>query len=243
MLKKDIAEKLKFMHLEGMLESWDENMEIAKEGKQSFESWFISMINNEYERKQGVSLERRIARAKIKEILVMATFPFGQQPKLDKRKILAAYDSFDYIDKHRNMVWVGPTGSGKTGLATAFLIQALEKGYTGKFVDFNQLIRDLYKSTADHSEDKILKPLIACDCLVIDELGYINVEANQVGQFFEILHKRHKRSPTLITTNLGFEEWGKFLKNDHLTAALIDRLTSNCEVFNLAGCKSIRPTK
>ena len=243
MLKKDTEAKLKFMHLEGIIASWDENMKIAKDGKQSFESWLISIIDNEYHRKQGVSLERRISKSGIKDIYYIATFPFDQQPKMNKRKILAAYDSFDYIEKHRNIVWIGPTGAGKSGLATSFLIQALEKGLTGRFVSFNQLIRDLYKSTADHSEEKILKPLMACDCLVVDELGYVDVEPNQVGQFFEILHQRHNKASTLITTNLGFQDWGKFLKNEHLTSALIDRLTSNCEVFNLSECKSLRLTQ
>jgi DNA replication protein DnaC len=93
---------------------------------------------------------------------------------------------------------------------------------------------------ADHSEEKVLKKYLAFDCLQIDELGYVEVEPVQVGLFFNLMHQRHKKKPTLITSNLGFAEWGSFLKNDHLTAALIDRLTENSHVINMKGCLSLR---
>ena len=75
----------------------------------------------------------------------------------------------------------------------------------------------------------------------VDELGYVEREPTQVGLFFTLLHKRHRRKCTLITSNLGFTEWGSFLINAHLTAALIDRLTENSHVINLIKCRSLRP--
>ena len=78
---------------------------------------------------------------------------------------------------------------------------------------------------------------------LIDEIGYVEVEPVQVGLFFTLMHERHRKKPTLITSNLGFAEWGSFLKNDHLTAALIDRLTENSHVINMKGCKTLRSPK
>ena len=75
----------------------------------------------------------------------------------------------------------------------------------------------------------------------IDEVGYVETEPAQVGMFFTLLHKRHRKKPTLITSNLGFSEWRAFLKNDHRTAALIDRLTENSHVINMKNCGSLRP--
>ena len=74
----------------------------------------------------------------------------------------------------------------------------------------------------------------------IDEIGYVEVEPAQVGLFFTLMQQRHKKKPTLITSNLGFSEWRSFLKNDQLTAALIDRLTENSHVINMRGCVSLR---
>jgi len=135
---------------------------------------------------------------------------------------------------------LGRTGCGKTGLATSFLVQAIHHGYSGRYVLFAELVSELYRSVADHSEATVLKRYLDCDCLLIDEIGYVEVEPVQVGLFFTLLHRRHKQKPTLITSNLGFSEWGSFLKNDHLTAALIDRLTEHSHVINMKQCVSLR---
>jgi len=74
----------------------------------------------------------------------------------------------------------------------------------------------------------------------IDELGYVEVEPVQVGLFFTLMHRRHKKRSTLITSNLGFQHWATFLKNTALTLALIDRLTENSHVFNMKDCVSLR---
>jgi DNA replication protein DnaC len=129
---------------------------------------------------------------------------------------------------------------GKTGLATSFLTHAIDQGYSGRYVLFAELVAHFYQSVADHSEAQVLKKYLSCDCLLIDELGYVEVDPVQVGLFFTLMHRRHKKKPTLITSNLGFSDWNSFLKNAHLTAALIDRLTENSHVFNMRDCISLR---
>ena len=144
------------------------------------------------------------------------------------------------MSNNQNIIWIGPTGTGKTGLATAFLIQAITHGYNGRFITFPELIEMLYQSIGDHSEAKLIKTFASYDCLLIDELGHVEVEPVQVGLFFTLMHKRHKTKSTLITTNLGFSDWHSFLKNKHLTAALIDRLTEVSHVINMKDCDTIR---
>jgi DNA replication protein DnaC len=144
------------------------------------------------------------------------------------------------VRQSQNIIWLGGTGVGKTGLATSFLTHAIDQGYSGRYVLFPELLARFYQSVADHSEAKLLKKYFSYDCLLIDELGYVEVEPVQVGLFFTLLHRRHKKKPTLITSNLGFAQWSSFLKNPHLTAALIDRLTENSHVFNMHDCVSLR---
>ena len=92
-------------------------------------------------------------------------------------------------------------------------------------------------------EQKVLKKLQSYDVLLIDELGYISCNKEQAGLFFDMMRRRHKKNTTLITTQLGFDEWGSFLQDTHLTAALLDRITENCAVFNMKDCISIREKK
>ncbi len=144
------------------------------------------------------------------------------------------------MSQNQNIIWIGPTGVGKTGLATAFLMHALDHEYKGRFILFPELIEMLYQSVADHSEAKVMNTFVSYECLLIDEVGYVQIEPVQVGLFFTMMKKRHRKKTTLITSNLGFSQWTSFLKNDNLTAALMDRLTENSHIINLKNCVSLR---
>ena len=97
------------------------------------------------------------------------------------------------------------------------------------------------KAIALQDEERVLKRFAAYECLICDELGYVEVDAAKVGLFFRLLSLRYKRRCTIITSNLGFQQWRTFLKNDHLTSALIERTTSNSHVFNMKDCVGLRP--
>ncbi|UCG12707.1 MAG: ATP-binding protein [Deltaproteobacteria bacterium] len=240
-MDEKLVKMLKYLRLQGLLAHWDEYLTLSQKKRFSPVHLLRHVLEEEYKIKRDNARDCRLKRARIPEPLVMETFPFHKQPKLNKKKILSLYDAFDYMEKSQNIIWLGPTGCGKTGLATSFLIQAIHRGNTGRYILFPELIGELYASVADHSEDKVIKRYLSYDLLLIDEVGYVEVEAVQVGLFFTLMHKRHRRKPTLITSNLGFSEWRSFLKNDHLTAALIDRLTEKSHVFNMKNCNSLRP--
>jgi DNA replication protein DnaC len=240
-MNKELIETLKYLRLGGLLAHWDEYLKLAAEGRFSHARLLTHVLEEECRIKRQNARQLRLKRARIADPLVIETFPFERQPNLNKKKIMALYDSLSYMNQSQNLLWLGATGCGKTGLATSFLIHAIDQGYSGRYVLFADLIAELYHSAADHSEDEVLKKYLAFDCLQIDEIGYVEVEPAQVGLFFTLMHQRHKQKPTLITSNLGFAEWGSFLKNDHLTAALIDRLTENSHVINMKGCVSLRP--
>jgi len=239
-MDEKIVAMLKYVRLWGLLANWDGYIEMARKGNFSHPRLLSYIIEEEYKLKKENSRKMRMSRAKIPEEFVIETFPFDRQPKLNKKKVLSIYDSFDYMGKSQNIIWVGPPGTGKTGLATAFLIQAIHEGYSGRFVAFPDLIELLYRAVADHSQEAVINKFFSYDCLLIDELGYVEVEPVQVGLFFTLLHRRHKKKPTLITSNLGFQQWATFLKNNALTLALVDRLTENSLVFNMKECVSLR---
>ena len=239
-IDEELIAKLKYLRLGRLLAHWDETLEKARKGRYSCERFLKHVVEEEYRAKRENARLLRRQRANIPEMLEIETFPFHKQPKLDRKRVMSLYDSFDYMTKQRGVIWLGPTGCGKTGLATSFLLQAIDRGYRGYFITFPELIQELFQSLADRSDRKVFRRYLSYDCLVIDEVGYVEVEPAQVGQFFTLMHKRHRRKTTIITSNLGFGEWGSFLKNSHLTAALNDRLTSNSYVINMKDCESLR---
>lgn len=241
-MNEELAEKLKYLRLGGLLAHWEDYLQMAADKRLSHARLLTHVLEEEYRIRREKARQFRLQCARIPEPWVIETFPFERQPKLNKKKILALYDTLGFMKHNQNIIWLGRTGCGKTGLATSFLVHAINQGRTARYVLFAELVAELYRSVADHSEAEVLKRYLACDCLLIDEIGYVEVEAVQVGLFFTLMQKRHKKKPTLITSNLGFSQWGSFLKNDHLTAALIDRLTESSHVINMKQCVGLRPT-
>jgi DNA replication protein DnaC len=240
-MDKDLIPQLKYLRLLRLLAQWDADLQHAAQQRFSHTRLLTHVVEHEYRQRCENARQQRLRRARIPEPWVLQTFPFERQPKLNKKAILALYDTSSYLTHNQNIIWLGPTGVGKTGLATSFLTHAIHQGKTGRYVLFAQLITELYQSIADHTQAKVLKHYLAYDVLQIDEMGYVEVEPAQVGLFFSLLQQRHKKKPTLITSNLGFADWNTFLKNPALTHALIDRLTANSHVFNLHDCVSLRP--
>ncbi len=240
-MNDELLIQLNYLRITGLAEKWTEYIKQGERGKMSHEQFLRHVAAESYAAKRAYAREMRIKRAAIPELLLMGTFPFALQPNLQRKRVMNIYDSLDYMLKKQNIILVGPTGCGKTGLGTGYLAHAIESGHTGYFVTFPELISKLYKSMAAHKEDRVLKTYASYDCLLIDELGYVDIEPAQTGLFFRLMTMRHRRKTTIVTSNLGFSEWTTFLKNEQLTAALIDRLTENSSVINMKNCKSIRP--
>jgi DNA replication protein DnaC len=239
-MDEELKKILEHLHLRGLLAHWDELLAAARRGRFSHERLLKHVLEAEFHTKREQARLLRRKRARIPELLEIETFPFNRQPKLNRQRIMSLYDSFDYMTRQQNLIWLGPTGCGKTGLATGFLLQAIDRGQRGFFISFPELIANLYASLADHSEEKVIRKYCSFDCLLIDEVGYVEVEPAQVGLFFTLMQRRHKTKTTLITSNLGFSEWGEFLQNKHLVAALVDRLTETSHVINMKNCRTLR---
>lgn len=211
-MNKELAEMLKYIGMRGLLQNWEQYIETAEKENLSSQVRGLSsavkllkyIVEEEYKLKKENSRKMRIRRATIPEKFIIETFPFERQPNLNRKRILNLYDSFDYMSKPQNIIWIGPTGCGKTGLATSFLMQALNRDHTGRFITFPELIETLYKSRGDHTDGRMIKLFSSYDCLLIDELGYVETEPVQTGLFFTLMSKRYKKKSTLVTTNLGF---------------------------------------
>lgn len=129
----------------------------------------------------------------------------------------------------------GPTGTGKTGLSIGILLKALQAGYRGLFVKAQDLFDEMYASLADRSSRKLINRLSKVDLLVIDELGYLNLRAEQTNIFFKLMEERYGRKATIISTNLEYEEWYAFLGQKQMVGALLDRLRHRCTTVKIDG--------
>ncbi len=167
-MNEALAEKLKYLRRGGLLSHWDDYLKMAADKRLSHARLLTHVLEEEYRIRREKARQFRLQCAHIPEPWLIETFPFERQPKLNKKKILARYDSLCFMKNNQNIIGLGRTGCGKTGLATSFLIHAINQGYTARYVLFAELVAQLYRSVADHSQEEVLKRYLACDCLLID---------------------------------------------------------------------------
>ena len=164
----------------------------------------------------------------------LETFPYSRQPGVSRKQI-RAFAELEFIPKAENIVFIGPTGVGKTGLACGILLKALENGYRCQFVRAQDLFDEMYASLADRSSRQLLKRLARLDVLQIDELGYLNLKPEQSNIFFKLMEERYHRHSTIITTNLEYDEWHNFLGQRPMVEALLSRLRHYCHTVRIKG--------
>ncbi|MCA9622159.1 MAG: IS21-like element helper ATPase IstB [Myxococcales bacterium] len=230
----DLHQLLTNLKLRRIVAIYDEELARAEQRGISYTALFKRLLREELQDQQARFLEHRIRRAGLPERWTLATFPWRQQKSV-KRRTIEQLAELDFIGRAANVVFIGDTGVGKTGLASAILLKALEAGYRGLFIKAQELFDELYTSLADHSSRKLLNRLSRFDLLVIDEMGYLNLRPEQSNIFFKLMEERYGRRATIITTNLEYERWYDFLGNKEMVAALLDRLRHRCHTVRIEG--------
>ena len=230
----EIAQLLKSLHLGRIAEILDAELADADQNELSYQELIARLLRAQWHHRQETALAWRIKRAALPEQWTLESFPFKRQPGVSQRQI-RAFTELDFIAKAENIVFIGPTGVGKTGLATGLLLKALQNGYRGLFLRAQDLFDQMYASLADRSSRKLLNHLARVDVLVIDEMGYLNLRPEQTNIFFKLMEERYSQRPTIITTNLDYPEWANFLGNKALVEALLNRLRHRCHTVRIDG--------
>ena len=199
-MNEELEQLLKNLKLRRILDIYDEQLRAAEKEDVSYTEFLLRLMRAQFHSRQETALEWRIRRASLPERWSLETFPYPRQPGVSRKQI-RSFAELDFVAKAENIVFIGPTGVGKTGLASGILLKALENGYRCQFVRAQDLFDDMYAST-DRSSRQLVKRLARLDVLQIDELGYLNLKPEQSNIFFKLMEERYHRKPTIITTNL-----------------------------------------
>jgi DNA replication protein DnaC len=233
-MTEELEQLMKSLHMKRTIETYAEQLKAAEKEDITYSDFLARLLRAEWHSRQENSMKARIKRACFPEVWSLETFPFAKQPGVNKRQIRSLAD-LEFIPKAENVVFIGKSSMGKTGLASGLLLKALENGYRGQFIRAQDLFDEMYASLADRSSRKLLNRLVKLDLLLIDELGYLNIKPEQANIFFKLIEERYRHRPTIITTNLAYDEWPNFLGNPEMVHALLNRLRHYCHTIRIEG--------
>jgi len=202
-----------------------------------------SLIDHLMRDQLRVHLEDRartaVKRSCIFPVTTLDTYDFTRPTSID-RDVVERAATLDFVRERSNVVFVGPSGVGKTHLANALGYLACVEGYRVRFALAADLVNDLVGSQTRNTLSKRLTAWAAYDLLLIDELGYLSFDSRGADLLYQIINKRYLRASTIVTTNLAFKEWGNLFHNAAAATAIADRLVHKGLLVRIAG-KSSRP--
>lgn len=233
-MKNKIIELLESLKFNGMAMALDSQIALAENGTAA-PKIICNLLQEELRFRQERSMQNRLRNAKMPWEWTLNSFPFEKQPGINKNQIMTLA-GLDFLQRGENIIFHGKTGVGKSGLAVGILRQALISGFRGRFYDVQRLLDDLYASLADRSTTKLLNALCRYDILLLDELGYLTLNKEQMNAFFKLMKERYEAGKsTIITTNLEPENWYNLLNPKDMVDALLDRLYHRCVVIKIDG--------
>lgn len=241
-MNDEVEQLLKNLHLSRMLQVLDEELAAARQKDPGHEEFLLRLLRAQWHDRQEKALAWRIKQARLPFPWTIESFPFTKQPGVSRRQI-RNFATLEFVPRAENIVFVGKTGVGKTGLATGLLLKALQNGYRALFIKAQELFDEMYASLADRSTPRYIRRLSRIDVLAIDELGYLTIRPEQANVFFRLMEERYCRKPTIITTNLVYDEWQQNLGNPPMVDALLSRLRHRCYTVSIDGPSLREPEK
>ena len=233
-MREKIRQLLIELRLKGIQNVLDSELDAAEKKGTAIQKVLYRLLCDELAYRQQRSMDYRLNHAKIPFDWTLKTFPFDKQPGVKKSQMMSLA-GLDFIERAENIVFIGKPGTGKSGLAIGLLRMALVNGYRGRFYNAQDLLDELYASLADRSTPKLIKRLCNYPILLIDELGYLTLKAEQINAFFKLMGERYGKSSTIITTNLDYPDWYDLFHRKSLVDALLDRLKHRCITIKIKG--------
>lgn len=225
---------LKQLKLGGVLHTLDLRVRQALDGDLDHHEFLLRLLEDELERRDAKSLQRRLRQAAFDGHKTLQDFDFTFNPKLPKALIIDL-GSCRFIERKENVVLIGPAGVGKSHIAQALGNRACRAGRRVLYTPAHQLLSGLRASRADHTWQKRIEQLAALDLLIIDDLGLRPLAYDEPVDLYEIIRRRYERGSTIITSNRDISEWYTLFGDALLASSAMDRLLHHCEIVVMEG--------
>ena len=207
----------------------------AQQSGQDYGHFLAALIEQELLNRREHRLKPLVREARFPELKTLDAFDFTAQPSIPRPKVLSLSQG-EFLKQGESVICIGPPGTGKTHLACALGMCGIQSGYRVRFVTVTALANDLLAARDDHTLTRVLRTWQGYSCVILDDLGFVPLSREGAQVLFQFVSNRydHRRS-LIITTNLEFSRWTEVFHDPPMTAAMLDRLTHRCHLFEHQG--------
>jgi DNA replication protein DnaC len=210
------------------------HLEAAVPAAPTYADFLLRLLEAESEARSVRSLQTRLRLAGLPYNKTLSQFDFSFQPTLDEKQV-RELATLRFAQEAHNVILLGPPGVGKTHLAVALAIEAMRGGFSAYFVTAYELVSDLGKAAREGKLDRRMRVYLHPKVLVIDEVGYLPLDAVGATIFFQVVSARYERGSILGTSNKSYGDWGAIFGEHTLASAILDRLLHHATTLNIRG--------
>ncbi len=223
-----LTENLSKLKLGRIINILDDIVSFAEKENMSYISFLDRLFEEEVAAKEKRRIDMAMQMAGLASGKTIDEYDFTFHPHLDKKAVMELFD-LTFLAKHENVIFLGPPGVGKTHLAKALAIKACTYGFKVFFTTMDMLINKLKENQSK------VKPYINASLVIVDEAGYLPVNAHEAYLFFQFVCARYEKASTIITSNKSFIDWQELFGDQIIASAILDRLLHHCRVINIKG--------
>jgi DNA replication protein DnaC len=235
MLQQPMIEKLLAMRLHGMAEALKAQQQDAAAGELTFLERFGLLIDQQWNWRQNQALARRLKGAKLRANACVEDIDYRASRGLDKGVIRALTQDSVWVRNHENIFVLGPTGVGKSFVASALAQKACRDGYSAFYIRATALFRELTLARADGSLRTLLSRFGRIDVLVIDDWAMAPLSETERRDFWEICEDRYQTRSTILTSQLPVAKWHEQIGDPTVADGILDRLVHNAHRIEMRG--------
>lgn len=233
-----LVKNLEYLKLKQMITHLDDVIDFINANNVSFTEGLTKLTTHEIDFKEANMIRSMVKVGAFPHRKELKDFDFEFQPSVNKQQMLD-FTTLRFLELKENIVFLGPSGVGKTHLATSIGIAAAKKRYSTYFIKCHDLIQQLKRARLENRLDARLKHFTKYRLLVIDELGYLPINKDDSKLFFQLIDMRYEKKSTILTTNINFNSWDEVFYDAVIASAILDRILHHASVVSISG-KSYR---
>ena len=233
-MSANIENYCKLLTLSSVSDNYEKMAIDATKTKISYQEYLYKLLQQQIIDRVDRSVNAKIKKAGFPYVATMEMFDFSFQPNIDE-KLLKELSTLSFLDSAKNILFVGAPGVGKTHLAIAIGLEATKQRRRVKFTTAEELTNELIAARQSNTLADYLEKTSRIELLIIDEIGYLDIQKESASLFFRLISKRYEKSSTIITSNKPFEEWADVFGDEVIASAILDRLLHHAYPFLING--------